>query len=101
MARICRMLAQVAVLWGLALGVALPALAQARSVAAALSALPPEVGERIAARPDRWRELALGMVHGHGHDGALMQADLDRAAALDRAYFRARAATVDRGGSGQ
>jgi hypothetical protein len=68
-----------------------PAAAQARSVTAALAALPPDLAERIAARPDRWRDLALGMVHGHGRDGALMQADIDRAAALDRAFFRARA----------
>lgn len=68
-----------------------PAAAQARSVTAALAALPPDLAERIAARPDRWRDLALGMVHGHGRDGALMQVDIDRAAALDRAFFRARA----------
>lgn len=65
--------------------------AQTRSVAEALATLPPDLAERIAARPDRWQEMALGMIHGHGRDGALVQADLDRAAALDRAYFRARA----------
>lgn len=75
----------------LALVLAGPVAAQARSVTEALAALPPDVAERIAARPDRWRDMALGMVHGHGRDGALVQADIDRAAALDRAYFRARA----------
>lgn len=57
----------------------------------ALSGLPPELAERIAARPDRWRDAALTMIHGHGTGGALTQADIDRAAALDRAFFRARA----------
>ena len=78
---------------GVVLAVALagPVLAQARSVAEALATLPPDLADRIAARPDRWRDMALGMVHGHGRDGALVQADLDRAVALDRAYFRARA----------
>lgn len=75
----------------LALALAGPVLAQVRSVAEALATLPPDLADRIAARPDRWRDMALGMVHGHGRDGALVQADLDRAAALDRAYFRARA----------
>lgn len=75
----------------LALALAGPVLAQARSVAEALATLPPDLADRIAARPDRWRDMALGMVHGHGRDGALVQADLDRAVALDRAYFRARA----------
>lgn len=79
------------VLWLAVLGLGSPALAQSRSVADALASLPPDLAERIAARPDRWRDMALGMVHGHGRDGALMQADIDRAAALDRAYFRARA----------
>lgn len=75
----------------LALALAGPVLAQARSVAEALATLSPDLADRIAARPDRWRDMALGMVHGHGRDGALVQADLDRAVALDRAYFRARA----------
>lgn len=57
----------------------------------AMSSLPPELAERIAARPDRWRDVALTMIHGHGTGGALTQADIDRAAALDRAFFRARA----------
>lgn len=78
-------------LWLLSLVLAGPAAAQTRSVAEALATLPPEVAERIAARPDRWRDMALGMVHGHGSNGALVQADLDRAVALDRAFFRARA----------
>ena len=78
-------------LWCMTLGFAGAALAQARGVTEALAALPPDVAERIAARPDRWRDLALGMVHGHGRDGALVQADIDRASALDRAFFRARA----------
>lgn len=78
-------------LWLFALVLAGPAAAQTRSVTEALSALPPDLAERIAARPDRWRDMALGMVHGHGRDGALVQADIDRAAALDRAFFRARA----------
>ncbi|OYU19502.1 MAG: hypothetical protein CFE34_04900 [Rhodobacteraceae bacterium PARR1] len=78
-------------LWLVAWVLAGPATAQTRSVTEAMAALPPDVAERIAARPDRWRDMALGMVHGHGRDGALVQADLDRAAALDRAYFRARA----------
>jgi hypothetical protein len=78
-------------IWLVSLLVAGPAAAQSRSVTEALAALPPDLAERIAARPDRWRDMALGMVHGHGRDGALVQADLDRAAALDRAFFRARA----------
>lgn len=81
----------VIVAWLGVLVLAGPAAAQARSVADALAALPPAVAERLAARPDRWRDMALGMVHGHGREGALQQADLDRAAALDRAFFRARA----------
>lgn len=78
-------------LWLGVLVLAGPAAAQSRSVAEALATLPPAVAERIASRPDRWRDMALGMVHGHGRDGALVQADIDRAAALDRAFFRARA----------
>ncbi|MEY4984417.1 MAG: hypothetical protein RIR62_2683 [Pseudomonadota bacterium] len=72
----------------LSLPLTLPAAAQSLP---ALAALPPELAERIAARPDRWRAAALGAVWGHGSDGAVTQADLDRAAALDRAFFRARA----------
>lgn len=56
-----------------------------------LAGLPPELAEQIAARPDRWRDAALEMIHGHGTGGALTQVDIDRSAALDRAFFRARA----------
>lgn len=79
---------------GAAMGLLVPcsmALAQERSVAEAMAGLPPEMAERIAQRPDRWRDMALGVIHGHGEGGALVQADLDRVAALDRAFFRARA----------
>lgn len=75
----------------LALLMATPAAAQDAPLPAALAALPPELAERIAARPDRWRDAALAMIWGHGAGGALAQADIDRAAALDRAFFRARA----------
>lgn len=66
----------------------LPATAQQ---ATGLAALPADLAERIAARPDRWRDTALTVIHGHGTGGAVTQADLDRVAALDRAFFRARA----------
>ena len=71
-----------------AVWLAFPAAAQQ---ATGLAALPPDLAERIAARPDRWRDTALSMIHGHGAGGAITQADLDRVAALDRAFYRARA----------
>lgn len=73
--------------------IVLPLSAQAQSVdvTAALARLPPDLAEKVAARPDRWRAVALEAIHGHGQDGAVTQADLDRALAIDRAFFRARA----------
>jgi len=79
---------------GAMLGLLVPcgaALAQEQSVAEALANLPLDMADRISARPDRWRDVALGVIHGHGSAGAVVQADLDRVAALDRAFFRARA----------
>lgn len=72
----------------LVVSLALPATAQQ---ATGLATLSPDLAERIAARPDRWRDTALSMIHGHGAGGAVTQVDLDRVAALDRAFFRARA----------
>lgn len=56
-----------------------------------LDTLPPDVAERIAARPDRFADMALDLIHGHGQGGAIDAAAIDRAIALDRAFFRARA----------
>lgn len=69
----------------------LAAHAQAADVTAALARLPPDLAEKLTARPDRWLAVALEAIHGHGQGGAVTQADLDRALALDRAFFRARA----------
>ena len=65
----------------------LPAAAQ-QSV---LSGLPPELAERIAARPDRFAATAIDLIHGQGAGGAITADGIETAIALDRAYFRARA----------
>lgn len=70
---------------------ATPAMAQDLTPQAALATLPAEVAETIAARPARFAEDAADMVLAHGRDDALTAADVDRALALDRAFFRARA----------
>lgn len=55
------------------------------------ASLPPEIAERIAARPDRFAGMAVDLIHGHGQGGAIDAVAIDRAIALDRAFFRARA----------
>lgn len=69
----------------------LPATAQQADVQTALATLPPDVAERIAARPDRFADTAIDLIHGHGTGGAIDAAGIDRALALDRAFFRTRA----------
>jgi hypothetical protein len=49
------------------------------------------MADRILARPDRFTDMAADMINGHGSGGAVTKADIDRAIALDRAYFRTRA----------
>lgn len=66
---------------------ATPAMAQETP----LATLPPEIAERIAARPDRFADMAVDLIHGHGRGGAIDATAIDRAIALDRAFFRARA----------
>lgn len=68
-----------------------PATAQDGTAQAALASLPTPVADRIAADPARFGTRALDMIHGHGRDGALTAADVDRALALERAFVRARA----------
>jgi hypothetical protein len=71
--------------------VATPALAQDITPQAALALLPADVAEAIAARPARFAEQSADMILSHGQDDAVTADDIDRALALDRAFFRARA----------
>jgi hypothetical protein len=75
----------------LALILATPAVAQDVTPQMALATLPADVAETIAARPARFADRAADMILSHGRDDALTAADIDRALALDRAFFRARA----------
>lgn len=75
----------------LSLLLATPAVAQDVTPQAALATLPPEVAEAISARPVRFADRAADAILSHGRDDAVTAADVDRALALDRAYFRARA----------
>ena len=70
---------------------AAPATAQEVTPQQALAALPPDIAERIAARPDRFAAMAGDLILAHGTGDAVTGADIDRALSLDRAYFRARA----------
>lgn len=69
----------------------LPAAAQEMTPQAALATLPPDVAERMAARPDRFAAMAADLILVHGTDDAVTAADIERALSLDRAFFRARA----------
>lgn len=75
----------------LCLILATPAAAQEVTPQAALATLPPELAELVSARPARFADGAADTILSHGQDDALTAADVDRAIALDRAYFRARA----------
>ncbi len=71
-----------------------PAVAQDGTPQTALASLPTPMADRITADPARFANRALDMIHmihGHGRDGALTAADVDRALALERAFVRARA----------
>ena len=70
---------------------ATPATAQDSAVQTALASLPTPVADRIVADPARFAARAMDMIHAHGGAGGLTSADVDRALALDRAFFRARA----------
>lgn len=70
---------------------ATPATAQDNAVQTALASLPAPVADRITADPTRFATRAMDMIHAHGGAGGLTAADVDRALALDRAFFRARA----------
>lgn len=75
----------------LCLILATPAVAQDISPQTALATLPADVAETISARPARFADRAADMILSHGKDDALTAADIDRALALDRAFFRTRA----------
>jgi len=49
----------------------LPATAQQADVQTALATLPPDIAERISARPDRFADTALDLIHGHGAGGGI------------------------------
>lgn len=68
-----------------------PAMAEDSTPQTALASLPSPMADRITADPARFANRALDMIHGHGRDGALTAADVDRALALERAFVRARA----------
>lgn len=70
---------------------ATPATAQDNAVQTALASLPKPVADRIIADPARFATRALDMIHAHGGASGLSAEDADRALALDRAFFRARA----------
>lgn len=71
--------------------IAQPAAAAPPDLVALMARLPEDIAKRVASKPDRFRDLALKVIWSSGQGGVLTQSDLDRRAALDRAYFRARA----------
>lgn len=78
--------------WGLVLAlVPWPVMAEEAAVSQALARLSEAQVKRLRSDPDRFATGALGLIYGHGHEGAVTKAEAEAAERIDLAERRARA----------